>query len=116
MLTLDARTAYVLGVGRVETGRSEAHKRNAAATKKRKADEKQLKHCKHIRKITEFTQGAPRRKVGMVAKRSETDRCCHGNGPECKACIEAASTGLLTVGDSRLRSFAGEASHYCLKS
>ena len=97
MLTLDARTAYVLGVGRVETGRAEAHKRNAAATKKRKADEKQLKRCKNIRKITEFT---PRRKV---AKRSKTDRCCHGHGPECQACIEAASTGLLTVGESRLR-------------
>ena len=94
MVKLDWRTLYVLGVGRVETGRAEAHKRNAAATKKRKAEEKEAKRVKGIPKIEKFA----RRRIGSVAP----GRCCHGNTAECKGCAEAARTGALVVDGKRL--------------
>ena len=72
--------------------RFEARAYHKAATKKRKADEKQAK----------FSKGTP--KITMFAKRAVAPgRCCHGNGPECQACAKAAKSGVCVVGGARLR-------------
>ena len=75
--------------------RFEAHAYHAAATKQRKADEREAKRIKGICKITEYTKP----KVGVVA----LDRCCHGNGPGCEACAKAAKTRVLNVNGKELR-------------
>ena len=72
--------------------RFEARAYHKATTKKRKADEKQAKFSKGTLKITGFARR-------VVAP----GRCCHGNGPECKACAKAAKSRVCVVGGVRLR-------------